>query len=83
MRDGDKLLAKKLVTTAFEKAKRIQLKRYHTAADEDKESIELDPFVIFHQALNNCTPILQLQPCKRGGITYQVIYDKILNRTIS
>ncbi|XP_032671938.1 28S ribosomal protein S7, mitochondrial isoform X2 [Odontomachus brunneus] len=72
MRNGDKILAKKLVTFALEKVKRIQLKRYHQSTDENKEKIELDPFAVFHLALNNCMPILHLESCKKGGITYQV-----------
>lgn len=74
MKNGDKNLARILVTKAFENVKRIQLERYHKAkTDEEKDSIELDPFVIFHHAVDNCTPILKLVPCRKGGITYQVI----------
>ncbi|EFN77476.1 28S ribosomal protein S7, mitochondrial [Harpegnathos saltator] len=73
MRNGNKLLAKKLVTYAFENVKRIQLQRYHKATDEEeKEKIELDPVRVFHHALANCTPVLYLKATKKGGITYQV-----------
>lgn len=79
MRHGNKILAKELVAKAFERVKRIQIQRYHKAAtDEEKEKIVLDPFVVFHSALSNCTPILQLVSYKKGGITYKVIYDKTL-----
>lgn len=77
MKDGNKRLATTLVTRAFENVKRIQLERYHKAkTNEEKDSIELDPFVIFHHAVDNCIPVLHLIPCRRGGITYQVIRDK-------
>lgn len=78
MRNGDRQLARKLVTNSFERVKRIQLERYHKATGEVKEKIELDPFVVFNRALENCTPILHLKPTKKGGITYQVIHYKIL-----
>lgn len=74
MRDGNKPLATSLVAKTFEAVKRNQLERYHKATEEEKENIELDPFVIFHKAVDNCLPILHLVPCRKGGITYQVIY---------
>lgn len=75
MRNGNKKLATTLVTNAFESVKRLQLEHYHKATSEAKDNIELDPFVIFHRAVDNCTPILQLRSCKKGGITYQVILN--------
>lgn len=73
MRHGNKKLARTLLTKAFEEVKRMQLQRYHKAkTDEEKDNIELDPFTVFHQAVDNCTPILHLIGCRKGGITYQV-----------
>ncbi|RZC33713.1 28S ribosomal protein S7, mitochondrial, partial [Asbolus verrucosus] len=73
MRDGLKVLARDLVERAFENIKRIQLEKYHKcASEEDKQKIELNPRVIFHQAVENCKPILNLTPIKRGGVRYQV-----------
>ena len=73
MRHGNRSLARTLVTKAFEGIKRIQLQRYHKAkTNEEKDNIELDPFVVFHRAIDNCTPILHLIGCRKGGITYQV-----------
>lgn len=73
MKNGDKKLATKLITTTFETVKRLQLEHYHKAtASEAKAEIELDPFLVFHRAVDNCTPILQLKSCRKGGITYQV-----------
>ena len=60
---------------AFEKIKRIQLQRYHSVDDpEKKASIQTDPLKIFHAAMINSKPVLQLTPIKRGGVTYQVCY---------
>lgn len=80
MKDGNRKLAKTLVTKSFERIKRIQLQRYHKAkTNEEKDNIELDPFQIFHRAVDNCMPMLQLIGCRKGGITYQVtIYYKVI-----
>lgn len=76
MRDGNKVLAKMLITKALENVKRIQLQRYHKAkTEEEKEKIELDPFQVFYTALANSIPVLHLEPCRKGGILYQVIHD--------
>lgn len=72
MRDGKKTLARQLMEKTFELVKRTQLERYHKAKEEDKTKIELNPRVIFHKAVENATPILQLTPIKRGGVRYQV-----------
>lgn len=73
MRKGRKDLAKSLVEKTFENVKRIQLKKYYQEADEVARSkIILDPKAIFHSAVNNCKPVLQLIPIKKGGVTYQV-----------
>lgn len=75
MKNGDKKMAILLVNKTFENIKRQQLELYHKATtSEVKDNIELDPFVIFHRAIDNCTPILQLRSTSKGGITYQVIH---------
>ncbi|XP_018323968.1 28S ribosomal protein S7, mitochondrial isoform X2 [Agrilus planipennis] len=73
MRDGLKTLARGLVEKSFENIKRIQLEKYHKAKTEaEKQAIEINPKNIFHQAVNNCKPLLYLTPIKRGGVKYQV-----------
>lgn len=73
MEDGKKQLARTLVEKAFENIKRTQIERYHLATTpEAKAKIELDPKTILYNAVENCKPLLQLSPIKRGGITYQV-----------
>lgn len=74
---GKKELARSLVEKAFENVKRSQIERYHLATtEEQKAKIELNPKVILHRAIENCKPLLQLTPIKRGGITYQVNNSK-------
>ncbi|KAI4456273.1 ribosomal protein s7 [Holotrichia oblita] len=72
MRGGNKALARQLVEKAFEMVKRKQLEKYHKAKEEDKHKIDIDPKEIFHKAIGNVRPILQLTPIKRGGVRYQV-----------
>ncbi|CAG9786176.1 unnamed protein product [Diatraea saccharalis] len=73
MEMGKKQLARSLVEKAFENIKRIQIERYHLAqTQEEKNKIELNPKSILYNAVENCKPLLQLSPIKRGGITYQV-----------
>lgn len=72
MRGGQKRLARELVVKGFENIKRIQLERYNLAEADEKAKIETDPLKILHLAVENCRPLLQLTPIKRGGSTYQV-----------
>lgn len=72
MEGGQKALARKIIEEGLEQIKRIQLERYHLADEEEKKNIELNPRILFHQAVENCRPLLRLTPVKRGGITYQV-----------
>ena len=53
-----------------------QLESYHKAKTlVEKESIELDPKVVLHQAVDNCRPLLITQNVKRGGVIYQVFIE--------
>ncbi|XP_064095476.1 small ribosomal subunit protein uS7m-like [Macrobrachium nipponense] len=77
---GQRTLVRDLVNETFERIKHAQLKKKHQAeTEEEKAKIETNPVVIFHKAVENCRPVLQLTPIKRGGIKYQVrnwyIYD--------
>lgn len=72
MRKGNKMLARDLLEKTFENIKRIQIEHYNKAKDDEKEFIELNPKVIFYQALKNCKPVLELTPMKVAGSTYQV-----------
>lgn len=72
MRCGQKRLARELVVKGFENIKRIQLERYNLAEGDEKLKIETNPLNILHAAVENCRPLLQLTPIKRGGSTYQV-----------
>ncbi|EAA14573.3 AGAP009613-PA [Anopheles gambiae str. PEST] len=73
MKQGNKQLARDLVEKGFENIKRLQLERYHLSeSEEEKAKLELNPRRLLHQAVENCRPLLQLTPIKRGGVRYQV-----------
>ncbi|KAK8732846.1 hypothetical protein OTU49_006959 [Cherax quadricarinatus] len=73
MKTGRKSLARELVEKTFQEIKRIQLQKWNEAKTaEEKANTECNPLTIFHQAVENCRPVLQLIPIKRGGIRYQV-----------
>ncbi|XP_078040234.1 mitochondrial ribosomal protein S7 [Augochlora pura] len=72
MRDGKKVVARAIMDKAFEHIKMMQLELYNNSNPKQKESILLDPKEVFYRAVENCTPMLQLQIIRKGGITYQV-----------
>nr|CAG4652143.1 EOG090X0CZM [Triops cancriformis] len=72
MKGGKKELARGLLEKTFANIKKFQLNKYHQVPEEERDSIELNPLTVFHQAIENCCPILQLTPIKRGGVVYQV-----------
>ncbi|XP_050776575.1 28S ribosomal protein S7, mitochondrial isoform X1 [Gopherus flavomarginatus] len=72
MKGGNKVLARSIVTQTLEAIKRKQIEKYHQASEEERESIECNPYIIFHQALKNCQPIIGLCNVQKGGKTYQV-----------
>ncbi|XP_075759815.1 small ribosomal subunit protein uS7m [Pelodiscus sinensis] len=72
MKGGNKVLARSIMSQTLEAVKRKQVEKYHQASEEERESIECNPYVIFHQALKNCQPIIGISNIKKGGKTYQV-----------
>lgn len=72
MKGGDKILARSIMNMTLEAIKRKQLEKYHKANEKEKESIECNPYTIFHQALKNCEPAIGLVNIPKGGRTYQV-----------
>lgn len=72
MKHGNKVLAKEILTQTLESIKRKQVEKYHKASQAEKETIECNPYVIFHQGLENCKPIVGLASIQKGGKSYQV-----------
>ncbi|KAM4692251.1 small ribosomal subunit protein uS7m [Rhinophrynus dorsalis] len=72
MKGGDKILSRSIMNKTLEEIKRIQLEKYYKAPEDERSSIECNPYTIFHQALENCQPIIGLTSILRGGKSYQV-----------
>uniref|UniRef100_A0AAY4C9Q8 Small ribosomal subunit protein uS7m n=1 Tax=Denticeps clupeoides TaxID=299321 RepID=A0AAY4C9Q8_9TELE len=72
MQDGRKVLAREIMTQTLETIKRKQVEKYHTATETKKLEIECNPYNVFHQALENCKPVIGLTSIQRGGKYYQV-----------
>lgn len=72
-RKGQRTMMRELMRETFCLIKQIQLAKFNECSDEEERSkICCDPLEIFHEALENCKPILVTKPVKRGGATYQV-----------
>nr|ACI67117.1 28S ribosomal protein S7, mitochondrial precursor [Salmo salar] len=67
MKDGDKIIAKGIITQTLENMKRKQVEKYHKAPEGKKAEIECNPYAIFHQALENCKPVIGLASIQKGG----------------
>ena len=72
LKKGKSPVSRRLVRGALEQIKAIQIKKYHRATEEEKLSIETDPLKIFHQALENSKPLLNITHVTVGSRTYHV-----------
>ncbi|KAJ8404238.1 hypothetical protein AAFF_G00340110 [Aldrovandia affinis] len=72
MQDGNKVLARGIMTQTLENIKRKQVEKYHKAPDAKKMEIECNPYAIFNRALENCKPVIGLTTVQKGGKNYQV-----------
>ncbi|KAL3053862.1 hypothetical protein OYC64_006235 [Pagothenia borchgrevinki] len=72
MLEGNKILANEIISMTLENIKRKQVDKYHKAPEGKKEEIECNPYAIFHQALENCKPVVGLASIQKGGKYYQV-----------
>lgn len=77
-RNGEMSLYKIIIISSLlflfqtlENIKRKQVEKYHKASEEKKEEIECNPYTIFHQALDNCKPVVGLASIQKGGKFYQ------------
>jgi len=59
----------------MENIKKKQVEKYHKTAVGKKEEIECNPYAIFHQALENCKPVVGLASIQKGGKYYQVSHE--------
>ncbi|KAI4900795.1 hypothetical protein NFI96_026297, partial [Prochilodus magdalenae] len=72
MQDGNKILAREIMTQTLETIKRKQVEKFHKAPAAEKEAVECNPYTIFRQAIENCKPVIGLASIQKGGKNYQV-----------
>lgn len=72
MKDGKKQVAVSIVDKMLVNIKTAQILKYHSASDIEKSGIVLNPVTIFHEALENCKPVLTLTKVYKGGVRYNV-----------
>lgn len=66
-------LADGIMRDTMRQIKITQLKKYHSTSDETaKGAIELNPYTIFHTAINNASPTLGLKPSKRAATVFYI-----------
>lgn len=69
---GDRTLAK-LINRAMKSGKKgVVAKQVYAALELIKEKQKADPLAIFHQALENIKPQMEVRPRRIGGAAYQV-----------
>ncbi|XP_030591850.1 small ribosomal subunit protein uS7m [Archocentrus centrarchus] len=80
MKHGNKVLAREVMTQTLENIKKKQVEKFHKAPEGERDAIECNPYTIFHQALENCKPVVGLASIQKGGKYYQVPIPRTDNR---
>lgn len=66
-------LAHSIMRDTMRRIKHVQLTKYHSTTDlEAKLAIELNPYTIFHQAIQNATPAMSLKSSQKGAAKFQI-----------
>lgn len=58
--------------------KTVQILKYHSASDTEKAGIVGNPVTIFHEALENCKPVLTLTKVYKGVVRYNVSISALI-----
>ncbi len=69
---NDVLVAKLINKVMWDGKKTIAQKIVYGAFDIIRERMNKDPLEVFHKALDNVRPVLEVRPRRVGGATYQV-----------
>jgi len=69
---GDKLVTR-LINRVMQRGKKAIARRHvYQAFEMIKDKTKKDPLEIFHQAVENVKPIMEVRPRRVGGASYQV-----------
>ena len=63
---------------ALENIKHIQVGKYHKSDEITRDTLELDPVRILHQAVDNGKPLLITKKLSKGSATFRVCIFYIL-----
>jgi len=67
------ILVAKLINRVMKNGKKtVAQKHVYTAFSKIKEKLNQDPLLVFHQALENIKPQMEVRPRRIGGAAYQV-----------
>jgi small subunit ribosomal protein S7 len=85
---ADPVYNSKLVTRFINKVmlrgkKSVSERIFYTAMDVISKRTGKDPLTVFHQALDNVMPVVEVRPRRVGGATYQVPVEVRPERRIS
>ncbi|MDI6602242.1 MAG: 30S ribosomal protein S7 [Thermoanaerobacteraceae bacterium] len=69
---GDKVVTKLINKVMLEGKKSVSQKIVYGAFDIIREKTGRDPLEVFHDAMNNVMPVLEVKARRVGGATYQV-----------
>lgn len=67
----------------MEHMKTKQVEKYHKASEGEKAAIECNPYKIFHQALENCKPMVAVVRLEKGGKIYLVSNEQLKSSSVT
>ncbi|XP_036618675.1 28S ribosomal protein S7, mitochondrial-like [Trichosurus vulpecula] len=72
IKEGNKIVARSLMTETLEILRKKRYKKHHAVIAKEWEATEFTSYTIFHQALENCQPVLGLVSTLKGSRFYRV-----------
>ncbi|EJF77161.1 30S ribosomal protein S7 [Bartonella birtlesii] len=72
---GDLVVTKFMNAIMFDGKKSVAERIVYGALDVVKKKVKTDPVILFHQALENVAPHIEVRSRRVGGATYQVPID--------
>ncbi|CBI76622.1 30S ribosomal protein S7 [Bartonella clarridgeiae 73] len=72
---GDLVIAKFMNAIMFDGKKSVAERIVYGALDSVENKVKTDPVAVFHQALENIAPHIEVRSRRVGGATYQVPID--------
>lgn len=69
---NDKVISKFINCLMYDGKKSTAQQIFYTAMDNIQSKLSTDPYKVFHEALNNVKPEVEVKSRRVGGVTYQV-----------